>query len=136
MANESFDNVTLAELIADDQNSLGIKETSELLRFVLRLGVEAATALEDGKIGLGDIRSLWDLSPTVIPAFNGIGSIPAELGDLTEAELAELLAVATAEIGELDNDVLKGYVTHALNIGINLIKFVTHLIQDIKQFRR
>jgi uncharacterized NAD-dependent epimerase/dehydratase family protein len=55
---------------------------------------------------------------------------------LTESELAELLAVAAEEIGQLPNENLKVYVTKALNIGINLIKFVSGLIADIKDFRK
>lgn len=136
MDNKNFETVTLAELIGDDQNSVGIKETTELLRFVMRLGVESAQALQDGKVTLTDISALWALAPTVVPAFNGIPSIPKELGDLTEAELAELLAVAAEEIGQLPNENLKVYVTKALNIGINLIKFVSGLIADIKEFRK
>jgi len=138
MDNRNLENETLslAELIADDQNSVGIKETTELLRFVMRLGVQSARSLEDGKITLSDIGALWALSPTVVPAFNGIPSIPKELGDLTESELAELLAVAAEEIGQLPNENLKVYVTKALNIGINLVKFVSGLIEDIKEFRK
>jgi hypothetical protein len=126
---------TIADLVRDEDNNVGIKEVSELLRFVFRLGVQSADALSDGKVTLADATKLWAVIPTIGAAFNGIASVPKELGNLTDEELDQLLDVAYEEIGDLDNDVLKMYITRAINIGVGLIRFISSLVDDIKNLR-
>lgn len=80
----------------------GTKEVKELLDLALTgvdVGVKASA---DGKIDAADLALLLQLVPTVGPAIDGIGEIPAELADLDAAEAADVVAHVMAKLSIAD----------------------------------
>lgn len=91
-------------LLAAAEEKYDIKNTLEVVQF----GVALAKAIDeakknDGKIDLADIGLLFPVAPLVVPMVEGIGTIPKELGDLSEAELEVLLAKAAEILGGTNN---------------------------------
>lgn len=68
----------------------GIKETKELITLFAMLPKIGAQAMEDGKIGIGDIGLLFELLPILEPAIKNINQVPGELMNLNDEERAEL----------------------------------------------
>lgn len=76
----------------------GTKELKELLDLALT-GVEVGVAAQkDGHIGVEDLGLLLKLVPTIQPALDGIGEIPAELADLSTEEAADVVAHVMAKL--------------------------------------
>lgn len=92
--------VAKQELLAAAEESIGVKETLEVVEFALGLSKALAEAKSnDGKIDLKDIGLLFPIAPLLIPAIDGVISVPKELGDLSEEELEVLLAKAAEVLG-------------------------------------
>lgn len=70
---------------------LGVKETKEMLTFVLKLGNALGNALEDDKVGITDISDFVSPLMSAGDAFANAIEIPKELADLDEQEKTELL---------------------------------------------
>src|SRR5690606_14394263 len=80
----------------------GTKELKELLDLILK-GVEVGVlASKDGKVDAQDLGLLLTLVPHIQPAVDGVGMIPAELGDLSAEEAAEVIAHVMARLS-VDN---------------------------------
>ncbi len=68
-----------------------IKNLKELVDF--GFAVEKAGAdIFQGGFHADKLAEIFNIVPTVAPAFEGIGEIPSELSDLDESELADLIA--------------------------------------------
>ncbi len=78
--------------------NVGIKETKELVTFVLRLLSAGDHALSDGKIDFSDLGDLFGPLQSAKAAFADTNLIPAELGDLSADELAEIMALVQDEL--------------------------------------
>ena len=74
--------------------SYGIKETKEMLGFILSLGNALGSSLEDGDVTLGDVTNFIGPMMEISDAFSGASEIKSELRELDESERAELLAYA------------------------------------------
>ena len=68
----------------------GVKETKEVLSFILDFASVIFEALEDKKIDFEDAPLLLGLSDTAPAAFDKIADVPKELSDLSEEELEEM----------------------------------------------
>ncbi len=71
-----------------------IKETKELLEGLGMLASSAKKIAADGKINAGDLQELIELAKNVdvlSKAVKGAGDIPAELKDLDEVEVLEII---------------------------------------------
>lgn len=72
-------------------DKVGIKESKEVLDFVLALGNAAGVSLSDGKIGLEDLSNFFGALTVAGPAFEGIQDVVKEFKDLDKEEAAELV---------------------------------------------
>lgn len=79
---------------------LGIEETKELLKFAINMSFAGVFAYEDGKFEWSDIRYFLKLWEEVIPAFQDMQGIPAEIADLSVTEMDEICAFVAAELDE------------------------------------
>ena len=107
--------------------AIGIKETKELLKFVVEVAEAIDVSLADGEITFGDITNLVSAMMTANDAFSNIKAIPAEMSDLTEAEALELYTYAKTELS-LSNAKSEEIVECALEVGLKLYQ----LLQLIK----
>jgi len=103
----------------------GLKETKEVLDLGFALGGAVKQGLADGKLGLEDMGLLVALIPSLGPAFDGIGDVPAELKDLDSDEAKELLEYAGAKLGAVFSDeelLLK--INAGLEVGLAVAKLI------------
>lgn len=100
-----------------------IKETKELLKFVIEMGEAFDKAYADKKIEISEMALLIAPLMQVGPAFEGLDKIGAELKDLSEAEAAELTAFVKEEL-DLQSDKVEEIIETALEVGVKLYGFV------------
>lgn len=100
-----------------------LKECLDLVLAGLEIGVKASA---DGKVDAQDLGHLLMLVPTIGPAMEGIGEIPAELADLSEAEAAELIAHVMAKLAVEDEKarLVIGKGLKVLVAGYDLVKAI------------
>lgn len=89
--------------------ALGIKNLKLVLAVSLALAAAGCIALEDGKIGYGDVGTLLG----VVPALSGVAEVNfqeglAELKDLTPEESAELSAFVAVKFSVPQKNVEAG----------------------------
>lgn len=103
---------------------LGIKETKEMLGFILKLANAFGYSLEDGKISIGDITNFIEPILDSAEAIANAEQIPLEICDLDPEERLELLAYAkeTFDIPQAD---LEEIVECAFDILVQLHILIT-----------
>jgi len=101
----------------------GIKETKELLGFIIKVVEAVDKSLEDGKIGFMDMSNLVTAMLAANGAFNDINKVPEEIKDLTKEESEELYAYATKELS-LNSAKTEEIVEKALEIGMKIYHLI------------
>jgi len=101
---------------------IGIKETKELVKFIVRLAEALDKSMVDKKIDFMDAGNLISALMASVEAFNGINEVPKELGDLDEFEIQDLYAYAKTEL-QLSHENTEEIVEAAVNIGLQLLHF-------------
>jgi hypothetical protein len=94
-------NETLSTIptIKPERNMYGIEELKDAVKAVCSLGNAIAASLaDDGKITLGDATKFIGVVIQLPAAISGIGEVPKELADLTEAEKLEIIALVESEL--------------------------------------
>lgn len=108
---------------------LGIQETKDVLALVLdAANIVGEAKKNDGKIDITDAALLIKLVPELAPAFAGITAVPAELGDLDEAEATELVAFVAAKFTLGDP-----HAREVVEAGLKAVSAVWHLIVVLKK---
>lgn len=102
---------------------LPIKETKEMLGFVLDLGNALGVSLEDGKVTILDLHNFVQPLLEAGAAFDGAASIPSELASLDAAGREELLAYAKKEF-DIPEECVETVVEEGLTTLAQLHKFV------------
>jgi len=103
----------------------GIKETKEVLDLGFALGGAIKQGLSDGKLGVEDLGLLMTLIPTLGPAFDGIGDVPAEFKDMDSDEAKELLEYAGQKLGAVFSDEeLLAKINAGLEVGLAVAKLI------------
>jgi len=105
----------------------GIKETSEALRFGLRLTNGIVKSLADGKVNYFDAIFFKDAILIFPDAMEDMALIPKELGNLSDEESKELIRIAKEEF-LIDSDKIERVVEITLSLVFNLVR----LINDIR----
>lgn len=106
----------------------GIEETRQLLRAVLRVGVKAKKATQDGKLRFAEYAGFLTDTGIIIDGLRGIGEVPSEMLDLTMGETQELHAEAMAILAEMgvtsrqEEIIQRAFIF--LQAGINLLSFI------------
>ena len=108
-----------------------IKETKEMLRFILSLGMSFDKAFADKKIDFNDVGYFVNALLMSADAFKDIKKIPAELKDLDNAELEELTKYIKDEF-DLGNDNIERLIETGLGIGVQIYQ----LILEIKNLKK
>jgi len=99
---------------------IGIKETKELSKFVIRLVEALDKSMADSKIDFLDASYFISAMMSSAEAFNGINEIPSEIGDLDEFEIQDLYAYAKSEL-QLHNENLEEIIEASLEIGLKVL---------------
>ena len=105
-----------------------IKETKEVLKFLFVAFKQGKIALEDGAMSMFDVRHFFAVLPLVKPALDDIKLVPAEIKNLDESEIAELMAFCKAEFFPLlgDKELLA-----KIEIGLEAAHAMYKLVKEI-----
>ena len=106
---------------------MDIKETKEMVDFVIGLASAVNKSMADGKIDFADAGYLMAAMMVAGPAFGGAVAIPAELKDLSEAEAAELFAHVKEKLQ------LSGRVDEVVAACLATVTQVYKLVQVLKK---
>ena len=110
------------------EGKVGIKETKEVLKFGILAKDAIIAAKADGHIGFEDLGLVVGLVGPLNGAVQGSDQIPAELADLDEGELDELIAVAKETVNDFTPDNWESYVWAQIAAAKEFL-IVTKLIQ-------
>lgn len=103
----------------------GIKETKDVLNLGFAFANSFKLAMENGSIDALDIPHLVAIFPALTPALEGVGKVPAELKDLSEEEIGELLRHAAVKLGDhLEDPKLVRKVEKSLKVGLAILDLV------------
>lgn len=109
--------------MTEEEKTFTIENTKELLTAVLELGNAFGVSLEDGKISLGDLTNFIGAAQAMPAAIGGMGEIKKELGDLDEAEKAELLAHAV-DTFDIPQEKVEALVEVSLKAGFMILDII------------
>ncbi len=101
----------------------GIKETKEMLDFLVSVVQGAIDSAMDGKLDLWDLRNFFQALKKVGPAFKDCSKIGQELSDLSHAEIEELEELVNAEL-KIPIPGVDHVVKQAITLVLELLKFV------------
>jgi hypothetical protein len=107
----------------EDVTSYGLKETKEVLKFVIELGLAVDKSLVDKKIGLDDAMNFYSAVLAAGDAFDSISLVVKELADLDAAEKAELISYVENEL-DLISDRTEEVIEKALSIALNIYEVI------------
>jgi len=100
----------------------GIKETKELLKFIIDFGMAVDQAMADKKFDMSELGLLIAPLMQIGPAFTGIDKLGGELKDLDAAESADLVAYFSKEL-DLANDKVEVLIEQGLALGLQIYSF-------------
>jgi len=104
----------------------GTKETTEVVDFVIGLGMAIDKSMVDGKLDFNDVGLFVAALMNAGPAFSDMGLIPAELKDLDPAEAAALVEHVKKALA-LDNPRLEQIIGKSLEIATGIYALVQML---------
>jgi len=102
----------------------GIKESSELLRFLGSFATVTDSVLADNKVDVLELTQYFNTILTVKSAVEGIKEVPLEFGDLTADERAQLTAVL-AESLKLRNAQAETLTEEGFDLALRFVQFIT-----------
>lgn len=100
-----------------------MKETKELLKFVIELGEALETALADKKFEIAELALLMGPLMQVAPAFEGVDQIGEEIKNVDAAGLVDLVEYAKTEL-DLAADGVEEKIERALELGVQIHAFI------------
>lgn len=103
--------------------SYGIKETKELLAFMIDFGEAMDKSLEDKKLSVVDAMNFAGVFMAMPAAFEGIGLVPKELKDMDDVERAELVKYVEEEL-DLASDKTEEKIEDALKLASSIYSFI------------
>ena len=101
----------------------GMKETKELLKFVIGLGMAIDKSLADKKFSFDDVTYFMVPLMQAGPAFANIKMLPAELKDMDAAEAAELKQFIEDEF-DIENDKIEKIIEAAIGVGLKVYEIM------------
>lgn len=103
-----------------------VKETRELVRFVVSLVVAVEKATADGKIDVWDSPRFMATLNSAMSAFGDIQKVPSELLDLDQFEVGDLVLYVKTELN-LSHSRLEPVVKSALDMIVKFYQLVDYL---------
>ena len=105
------------------QSEKGIKESSELLRFLGSFATVTDQVLADGKVDFVELTQYFNTILTVKSAVEGIKDVPIEMADLTADERNQLTAVL-AESLKLRNAQAETLTEEGFDLAVRFVQFI------------
>lgn len=102
--------------------NVGIKETKELLDFVLSFTQAMQLSLDDGELSWSDTMKFIEPLRKLGPALDDIDDVVAELRDMDEIEFMELVNHVQEHFGIEDQ--VEEKIEAAVTTGVEIMKLV------------
>lgn len=103
-----------------------IKDTKELVKFVVELVNAVDYSLQDGKFSLTDVANFLKPMLSAPNAFNDIKNVSLEIKDLSEEEKVELKEYMKNEL-KIGSEKVEMVVEHSFSIALELATLVQML---------
>lgn len=103
-----------------------VQNTNEVLIFLARFSNAIVESLEDGKVTITDITTIFKPLISAKDAFNDIDQVPLELGEL-DSEEATLLVQTFKDELDLEVDNLEEVVEEGLALAVAIVRFVNKI---------
>ena len=100
-----------------------MKETKEMLGFILSLGNALGQSLDDKKLDMSDALNFWEPLSKTPEAFEGMSEILSEYKRATPEDLKELHAYAVKEF-DIPQDSIELKIEKGIKAGIALLELV------------
>jgi hypothetical protein len=104
----------------------GVKEISEVVKFVCSLANAIGEAAKDGEISLSDAAHIVPLLYKLPSAVEGIAEIADEAKDLSQDEVDELVKMIKDEL-DLPQEKVESGIEDALSIAVQIYALVIKL---------
>lgn len=114
-----------------EEQKMDLKETKEMLSFVLGIFNAVGKSLEDGKVDVSDIALLLGPLMKVGSAVQGAARIPSELKDLSQEESNELKEFISKEF-----DIPQDHLEKVLEQSLFIVVKVYQLFMEIVDLRK
>ena len=114
--------VTLPEL-----NLFGVEELTDVVKFAIDLANGLIYAYADGKLTIADLSHLLSPMMSLPAALTGVGNVGAEIKDLTEEEVGELLEMIKEDL-QVTDEKAKAIIA----VSIKLIMAIYELVNTVK----
>ena len=105
---------------------LRLKETKEVLDFVISLGEACASSLADGQLTLSDIPNFWEPLTNMASAAEGWQEVINEIENLSLDDIEHLRDYVIDEF-DIESDTVESMIETALQTGVGLLSFVMSL---------
>ena len=100
-----------------------MKETKEMLKFIISLANAVGKAMEDGSMGLLDMSHFMGSIASAGDAFNDSGKIVAEFKAMTVAQRIDLVSYVKKEF-DLPQDNIEAVVEKSLDAGMKILDVI------------
>lgn len=108
-----------------------VENTKKLLDFVFVVGASVKAAGADGKYDLADLGQAMPIFVAASQDFQNVSLVPKELGELDEADAADLVAYAGQKLpGVVDKASLVRKINAGLKVGLALVSFLAELKKE------
>ena len=102
---------------------IGITETLDAVDFAVSFANSIVLAYEDGALNLSDFQYAMGPFMKIPSVLSGMSLIPAELSNLSQEELDQIIAKVQAEL-EVDSEKAKEIVVKALKLAYAIYELV------------
>ena len=100
-----------------------MKETKEVLDFVISLGNAVGESARDGEIDYSDVINFWEPISKISDAVYGSVDIPGEMSDLTSDQMAELVSYVKEKF-DIPQENVEEIIEDSLSIGLSFISLI------------
>ena len=94
----------------------GIEETKDVIVVLAKIANGVDKSLEDGEFTITDAFNFTGVVTKLPAALSGLKFVPAELGNLDDSEIAELVGLVKEELDIADDEKVKAIIDKALII--------------------
>jgi hypothetical protein len=102
---------------------MGMKETKEMVDFIIELAHAMDKSMADGKIGIEDLGHFISAMTLAGPAFADMGKIPSEMQTMTEQQSQDLIAHVKRRL-TLSNAKVEQISELAVEIGLKVYQLM------------
>lgn len=103
-----------------------LKETKEVVDFIISFAEALAASLNDGHLSVTDAIHFWEPISNISDAVEGFEDVLEEIKHLSEDDMHDLCEYIIEEF-DIDQDDVEEMIEKALQTGVTLLTFVSKL---------